>query len=412
MAKHKKLNEQLDYITNFIIFFEFLKLGCTSFGGPIAHIGFFREHFVNKKKWIDDKSFLDIVSFSNFLPGPSSSQVGMCIGYLQKGSLGAFLAWLGFTLPSAIIMIVSAYGLLFYNNFFTEGLLSGIKACVIVIVFQAIFGMSKQYLNDYKKFLITIITTLILIFFTNNNYQLILIIISGIFGIFLFREKTKAKPISLSLDYISFLYLFIFVFLLLFFPILNQIFNSDIILISDKFFRVGSLVFGGGHVVLPLLQNEIVNFNLIDKDTFLFGYGLAQIIPGPLFTFSGFLGTSMDLSQHKILVGIISLIMIFLPSFLLVFGAMPYWTILRNIPKVQGFLLGVNACVVGLLISAFYDPVITSSLNDVKSLVFLSISIIIIMFVKIPQWGSVIIVAGIGKLSDLDILNFSFDFLI
>tara|TARA_B100000963_G_scaffold249606_1_gene218607 strand:+ start:159 stop:1397 length:1239 start_codon:yes stop_codon:yes gene_type:complete len=412
MAKHKKLNEQLDYITNFIIFFEFLKLGCTSFGGPIAHIGFFREHFVHKKKWIDDKSFLDIVSFSNFLPGPSSSQVGMCIGYLQKGSLGAFLAWLGFTLPSAIIMIVSAYGLLFYNNFFTEGLLSGIKACVIVIVFQAIFGMSKQYLNDYKKFLITIITTLILIFFTNNNYQLILIIISGIFGIFLFREKTKAKPISLSLDYISFLYLFIFVFLLLFFPILNQIFNSDIILISDKFFRVGSLVFGGGHVVLPLLQNEIVNFNLIDKDTFLFGYGLAQIIPGPLFTFSGFLGTSMDLSQHKVLIGIISLIMIFLPSFLLVFGAMPYWTILRNIPKVQGFLLGVNACVVGLLISAFYDPVITSSLNDAKSLVFLSISIIIIMLIKIPQWGSVIIVAGIGKLSDLDILNFSFDFLI
>ena len=412
MGKHKKLNEQLDYITNFIIFFEFLKLGCTSFGGPIAHIGFFREHFVNKKKWLDDKSFLDIVSFSNFLPGPSSSQVGMCIGYLQKGPLGAFMAWLGFTLPSAIIMIVSAYGLLFYNNFFTEGLLSGIKACVIVIVFQAIFGMSKQHLNDYKKFLITIITTSILIFFTNNTYQLILIIISGILGIFLFREKIKAKPISLSLDYISFLYLFIFALLLLIFPILNQIFNSDIILISDKFFRVGSLVFGGGHVVLPLLQNEIVNFNLIDKDTFLFGYGLAQIIPGPLFTFSGFLGTSMELSHHKILVGIISLIMIFFPSFLLVFGAMPYWTILRNIPKVQGFLLGVNACVVGLLISAFYDPVITSSLNDVKSLVFLSISIIIIMFVKIPQWGSVIIVAGIGKLTDLGILNFSFDFLI
>ena len=412
MGKHKKLNEQLDYITNFIIFFEFLKLGCTSFGGPIAHIGFFREHFVNKKKWIDDKSFLDIVSFSNFLPGPSSSQVGMCIGYLQKGPLGAFLAWLGFTLPSAIIMIVSAYGLLFYNNFFTEGLLSGIKACVIVIVFQAIFGMSKQHLNDYKKFLITIITTSILIFFTNNTYQLILIIISGILGIFLFREKIKAKPISLSLDYMSSFYLFIFTLLLLIFPILNQIYNSDIILISDKFFRVGSLVFGGGHVVLPLLQNEIVNFNLIDKDTFLFGYGLAQIVPGPLFTFSGFLGTSMDLSQNKILVGIISLIMIFLPSFLLVFGAMPYWSILRNIPKVQGFLIGVNACVIGLLISAFYDPVITSSLNDFKSLVLLSISMIIILLIKIPQWGSVIIVAGIGKLIDLGILNFSFDFLI
>ena len=185
-----------------------------------------------------------------------------------------------------------------------------------------------------------------------------------------------------------------------------------IILISDKFFRVGSLVFGGGHVVLPLLQNEIVNFNLIDKDTFLFGYGLAQIIPGPLFTFSGFLGASMDLSQHKILVGIISLIMIFIPSFLLVFGAMPYWSVLRNIPKIKAFLIGVNACVVGLLISAFYNPVITSSLNDYKSLILLGISIIIIFLIKTPQWASVIIVASIGKMMDLDILNFSFDFLI
>ena len=412
MAKQKKLNQQLDNVTYFIIFFEFLKLGCTSFGGPIAHIGFFREHFVNKIKWVDDKNFLDIVSFSNFLPGPSSSQVGMCIGYLQKGSLGAFLAWLGFTLPSAIIMIGSAYGLLFYSDFFTNGLLSGIKACVVVIVFQAILGMSKQFLNDYKKILITLVTTLILIFFTNNTYQIILIIISGVLGNFLFYEKINAKKISLSIDYKPLFYLLLFTIILIIFPIINQIYNSDIILISDKFFRVGSLVFGGGHVVLPLLQNEIVNFNLIDKDTFLFGYGLAQIIPGPLFTFSGFLGTSMDLSQHKILIGIISLIMIFIPSFLLVFGAMPYWSVVRNIPKVKAFLIGVNACVVGLLISAFYNPVITSSLNDYKSLILLGISIVIIFLVKTPQWASVIIVAVIGKMMDLDILNFSFDFLI
>ncbi len=412
MVKEKKLNQQIDKVTYFTIFFEFLKLGCTSFGGPIAHISFFREHFVNKIKWIDDKNFLDIVSFSNFLPGPSSSQVGMCIGYLQKGSLGAFLAWLGFTLPSAIIMIASAYGLLFYSDFFTEGLLSGIKACVVVIVFQAILGMSKQYLNDYKKILITLMTTLILIFFTNNTYQIILIIISGVLGNFLFREKTMAKRISLPVDYTPLFYLLIFAIALLIFPILNQIYNSDIILISDKFFRVGSLVFGGGHVVLPLLKNEIVNFNLIDKDTFLFGYGVAQIIPGPLFTFSGFLGASMDLSQHKILVGIISLIMIFVPSFLLVFGAMPYWSVIRNIPKVKAFLVGVNACVVGLLISAFYNPVITSSLTDYQSLFLLGISIIIIFLIRIPPWVCLIIVAGIGKIIDLNMFNFSFDFLI
>ncbi len=412
MTKHKKLNEQLNEVTYFMIFFEFLKLGCTSFGGPIAHISFFREHFVNKKKWMGDKNFLDIVSFSNFLPGPSSSQVGMCIGYLQKGSLGAFFAWLGFTLPSAIIMVGSAYGLLFYSDFFTNGLLSGIKACVVVIVLQAILGMSKQFLNDYKKILITLVTTLILIYFTNNTYQILLIIISGIVGNFLFYEKIKTKQISLSIDYKPLFYLLLFAIILLIFPILNQMYNSDIILISDKFFRVGSLVFGGGHVVLPLLQNEIVNFNLIDKDTFLFGYGLAQIIPGPLFTFSGFLGASMDLSQHKILVGVISLIMIFIPSFLLVFGVMPYWSVLRNIPKVKAFFIGVNACVVGLLISAFYNPVITSSLNDYQSIILLTISIVIIFFIKTPQWASVIIVAAIGKMMDLDILNFSFDFII
>ena len=412
MAKQKKLNEHLKKITYLDIFFEFLKLGLTSFGGPIAHIGFFREHFVNKKKWIDEKSFLDIVSFSNFLPGPSSSQVGMCIGFLQKGSLGAFSAWLGFTLPSAIIMILSAYGLFFYNNFFSEGLLSGIKACVIVIVFQAILGMSKQYLNNYLKISITITTSLILIFLTNNSYQIILIILFGIFGQFVFRERTKFNKTSFSIDYIPLIYLFIFIFLLLIFPILKQIYHTEILLISDKFFRVGSLVFGGGHVVLPLLQNEIVNTNLIDKDTFLFGYGLAQIIPGPLFTFSGFLGASMDLSQNKLLLGVISLVMIFLPSFLLVFGAMPYWSILRNVPKVKGFLIGVNACVIGLLISAFYNPVITSTLNDMRSFLLLSISIIIIYLIKIPQWLSIIIIAGIGKLLDLNIFNFSFDFLI
>ncbi len=412
MTKYKKLNQQLDEVTYFTIFFEFLKLGCTSFGGPIAHIGFFREHFVNKKNWMDDKNFLDIVSFSNFLPGPSSSQVGMCIGYLQKGSLGAFLAWLGFTLPSAIIMIGSAYGLLFYSDFFTNGLLSGIKACVVVIVFQAILGMSKQFLNDYKKILITLVTTLILIFFTNNTYQIILIIISGVLGNFLFYEKINAKKISLSIDYKPLFYLLLFTIILIISPIINQIYNSDIILISDKFFRVGSLVFGGGHVVLPLLQNEIVNFNLIDKDTFLIGYGVAQIIPGPLFTFSGFLGASMELSHYKILVGIISLIMIFLPSFFLVFGAMPYWSVLRNIPKVKAFLVGVNACVVGLLISAFYNPVITSSLNDYQSLFLLGISIIIIFLIRIPPWVCLIIVAGIGKIIDLNMFNFSFDFLI
>ena len=170
MVQKKKLNEELNKISYFLIFIEFLKLGFTSFGGPIAHIAFFRDHFVKKKEWLDDNNFLDIVSFSNFLPGPSSSQVGMCIGYLKKGTFGALLAWLGFTLPSAVIMIFSAFGLFFYKDFFSGGLLIGIKASVGIIVFQAIIGMSKQYLNDYRKVTITISTALALTFLTNNSY--------------------------------------------------------------------------------------------------------------------------------------------------------------------------------------------------------------------------------------------------
>ena len=188
MKENKKKKYTKKEINNFLIFYEFLLLGLTSFGGPIAHIAYFRENFVIKKKWFDEKTFIDIVSFSNFLPGPSSSQVGMCIGYLKKGTFGSFLAWLGFTLPSAIIMIMFAFGYFYFNEYISSGFLQGIKAVVVIIVFQAIVGMSKQYLNDYKKILIASFTSLILIFFDLYSYQFLLLFTSALLGLFFFKD--------------------------------------------------------------------------------------------------------------------------------------------------------------------------------------------------------------------------------
>ena len=229
------------------------------------------------------------------------------------------LAWLGFTLPSAVIMIFSAFGLFFYKDFFSGGLLIGIKASIGIIVFQAIIGMSKQYLNDYRKVTITISTALALTFLTNNSYQIFYIIFFGMVGVFLFETQNKRSFVQKQFSYIYLIYLILFFLFLFVFPLVSKLTSSELLTITDKFYRTGSLVFGGGHVVLPLLQNEILNFGLVDKD-FIFGYGIAQIIPAHYLLFLDFLA-SMDLNHSKLLIGILSLTMIFVPSFLLVLGA-------------------------------------------------------------------------------------------
>ena len=333
----------------------------------------------------------------------------MCIGYLKKGTFGALSAWLGFTLPSAVIMIFSAFGLYFYKDFFSGGLLTGIKASVSIIVFQAIVGMSKQYLIDHKRVIITILTALALTFLTNNSYQIFYIIFFGMVGVFLFETPNKPSPVQKQFSYLHLIYLILFFLFLFMFPLVSNLTSSELLTITDKFYRTGSLVFGGGHVVLPLLQNEILNFGLVDKDTFIFGYGVAQIIPGPLFTFSGFLGASMDLNHSKLLIGILSLTMIFMPSFLLVLGAMPYWGILRNFSKIKAFLVGVNSCVIGFLISAFYNPIMTSVITDFKGIILLSFSILITYLLKISPWITVIVIAIIGKTLDMEFFSFLFD---
>jgi len=383
-------------ITSTEIFLSFFLLGLTSFGGPIAHIGYFRNIFVKQKKWLDEKTYIDFVSLCNFLPGPSSSQVGMSIGYHIKGINGSLLAWLGFTFPSAIILMFFGYTILNLENSISYGLLQGLKAIVVVIVLQAILGMSKNILKDYIGFIIATLTTVILIFFPSSLNQFLCLIFSGFLGLVIYKNEKQSdikKTFQLKIKLLSFLALFLFFFLLFLLPFLSEFFNSNILDLASSFFRIGSLVFGGGHVVLPLLQEEFVSSGMIEKDIFLAGYGAAQAIPGPLFTFSSFLGIFFKNEFNVFFISLVCLFFIFLPSFLLVIGILPIWQELKKIDVIIRAFKGINASVIGLLVAAFYNPIILSSLRVIEDLVLIIIAFIVLFFTKIPQWLAVLILS-------------------
>ena len=380
-------------ITSTEIFFSFFLLGLTSFGGPIAHIGYFRNIFVKQKKWLDEKTYIDFVSLCNFLPGPSSSQVGMSIGYHIKGINGSLLAWLGFTFPSAIILMLFGYTILNLENSISYGVLQGLKAIVVVIVLQAILGMSKNILKDYIGFIIATLTTVILIFFPSSLNQFLCLIFSGFLGLVIYKNEKQSdikKTFQFKIKLLSFLALFLFFSLLFLLPFLSEFFNSNILDLASSFYRIGSLVFGGGHVVLPLLQEEFVSSGMIKKDIFLAGYGAAQAIPGPLFTFSSFLGIFFKNEFNIFFISLVCLFFIFLPSFLLVIGILPIWQELKKIDVIIRAFKGINASVIGLLVAAFYNPIILSSLRVIEDLVLIIIAFIVLFFTKIPQWLAVL----------------------
>ena len=394
MEAKKKIN-----VTSTEIFFSFFILGLTSFGGPIAHIGYFRNIFVKQKKWLDEKTYIDFVSLCNFLPGPSSSQVGMSIGYHIKGINGSLLAWVGFTFPSAIILMSFGYTILNLENSISYGVLQGLKAIVVVIVLQAILGMSKTILKDYIGFIIATLTTVILIFFPSSLNQFLCLIFSGFLGLVIYKNEKQSdikKTFQLKIKLLSFLALFLFFSLLFLLPFLSEFFNSNILDLASSFFRIGSLVFGGGHVVLPLLQEEFVSSGMIEKDIFLAGYGAAQAIPGPLFTFSSFLGIFFKNEFNVFLVSIVCLFFIFLPSFLLVIGILPIWQEFKKIDIIIRAFKGINASVIGLLVAAFYNPVILSSLHVIEDLILIIIAFIVLFYTKIPQWLAVLILSISG----------------
>lgn len=344
----------------------FLKLGLTSFGGPVAHLGYFRSEFVERRRWLDDKGYSDLVALCQFLPGPASSQVGMAIGLGRAGWLGALAAWLGFTLPSALALILFAFGVAQWSGLAASGIVHGLKVMAVAVVAQAVWGMAKSLCPDRLRGGIAVGAALLVMLLPSAFSQIIAIVLGGLIG-----WRALALPQLPSAVHQSFgvskaagtTLLALFALLLLCLPMLASWQDSLTASAVSAFYQAGSLVFGGGHVVLPLLQASVVPTGWIGNDVFLAGYGAAQAVPGPLFTFAAFLGAAMPATLGGWTGGIILLLAIFIPSFLLVAGALPHWEALRQRNGVQRAMGGINAAVVGVLGAALYDPVWISAIH-------------------------------------------------
>ena len=341
----------------------FLRLGVTCFGGPIAHIGYFRDEFIVRRRWIDEQAYADLVGLCQFLPGPASSQVGFSLGLMRAGYRGGLAAWTGFTLPSAIALVLFAYGAGELGGPVGIGLLHGLKLVAVAIVAQAVWGMARTLCPDRERASIAVIAALIILFSTSSVSQIAAILLGGIAGIWLCRAGAPETtghvtvPVSHTVGLVALTAFFV---LLAGLPVLRGLVNAQGLSLFDAFYRSGALVFGGGHVVLPLLREAFVTPGWISDDAFLAGYGAAQAVPGPLFTFAAYLGTVVKPSPHGLPGAMLGLIGIFLPGVLILMGTLPFWDSFRKRAGAQAVMRGVNAAVVGLLGAALYNPVWTS----------------------------------------------------
>lgn len=377
------------------------RLGLTSFGGPIAHLGYFHEEYVKRRKWIDEQSYADLVALCQFLPGPASSQVGIAIGVARAGLFGGITAWLGFTMPSALALTAFALGIGAFAKAADAGWLHGLKIVAVAVVAQAVWGMARSLCPDRERATIAILGSLVTLAWPTAVGQLSSIAIAAIAGLTIFRGSSSSSishmrfPVNKKTGMVAWT---IFFALLLGLPLLRQLWASHALEVFDSFFRVGSLVFGGGHVVLPLLQSEVVNPGWVTNEQFVAGYGAAQAVPGPLFTFSAYLGAVMAEPPNGLFGAILTLIAIFLPSFLLIAGALPFWDLLRSVPVFQSALKGVNAAVVGLLLTALYRPVWTSAIHSPADFGLGLIAFGLLMFWKFPPWLVVVLSAAGGEI--------------
>ena len=382
------------------IFFAFLKLGLTSFGGPVAHLGYFRDEFIVRRRWLEENTYADIVALCQFLPGPASSQVGMTIGLTRGGLAGGIAAWVGFTLPSALALILFAYGITALNAWNLSGLLAGLKIVAVAVVAQAVWGMAIKLCPDRKRVTLALLSTMGILAWPFPITQIMLIIVGGIIGWAILKDsKTSFSRQTLPVDIykkISVKCLIVFAGLLIGLPIVSAVFPHQTLVLFDSFYRSGSLVFGGGHVVLPMLQTEVVPLGWINNDQFLAGYGAAQAVPGPLFTFAAYLGTIMTAQFNGWIGGLWCLFAIYLPSFLLILGVLPYWEKLRQQPAAQAALKGVNAVVVGLLLAALYDPVWTSAIDENRDFIIGLASFGLLVYWRFPAWLVVLFSATSG----------------
>lgn len=377
----------------------FLKLGLTSFGGPIAHLGYFRDELVLRRKWIDEDGYADLVALCQFLPGPASSQVGFALGLLRAGPLGALVAWAAFTLPSALLLVLFASGAGAVTGPVGTGVLHGLKIVAVAIVAQAVWGMARSLAPDRERAGIALLAVVAVTFVAGAVGQIGAIVIGGLAGTWLCRSvpavrpATPRFPVSRRVGAVS---LALFALLLVALPILAGSLALQGVVVFDAFYRAGALVFGGGHVVLPLLQAGVVQPGWVSSDAFLAGYGAAQAVPGPLFTFAAYLGAVMGPEPHGAEGAALALIALFLPGFLILVGALPFWEALRSRSAVQAAMRGANAAVVGLLGAALYSPVWTSAIRDPRDFALALTGFILLAVWKAPPWAVVVLSAAGG----------------
>jgi chromate transporter len=378
-----------------------LRLGLTSFGGPIAHLGYFRDEYVVRRKWLDEATYADLVALCQFLPGPASSQVGIAVGQLRAGYVGALAAWAGFTLPSAIALVLFAYGVDALGGALGSGWLHGLKVVAVAVVAQAVLGMMRSLAPDRERATLAVVAAAIVLAVPSAWGQIGAIVLGGVVGILLPKSDAPvnhvALPLSISRAAGAALLILFFV-LLAGLPLLAASVPSQSIKLFDAFYRAGSLVFGGGHVVLPLLQASVVPPGWVSNDAFLAGYGAAQAVPGPLFTFAAYLGAVMGPQPNGWAGAALCLVAVFLPSFLLVVGMLPFWDQLRRLPVAQSVLRGVNAAVVGLLLAALYNPVWTAGITGPYDFALAAAGFLLLYMWQTPPWLVVMLSAVGGSL--------------
>ena len=381
-----------------LVFLIFLRLGLTSFGGPIAHLGYFRTEFVSRRQWLSERSFADLVALCQFLPGPASSQVGFALGLTRAGYAGAFAAWTGFTLPSAILLAALGMGLSNWGGHVPTGVLLGLKIVAVAVVAQAVWSMARKLCFGAVRLTMMVVSACVVVAWSNVFGQVGVILIAAIIGMLIFKADQKAvhDPLPIHIKRrAGVMFLSVFFALLAGLPIISEMAPNHTLAVINAFYRAGSLVFGGGHVVLPLLQTSVVPNGWMSNETFLAGYGAAQAVPGPLFTYAAFLGAAMNGAPNGWLGAVICLLSIFLPSFLLVFGVLPFWEQLRRSKHTQAALSGVNASVVGLLLAALYNPVWTSTIHKPADFWFLVLALVALVYWKLPPW-LVVLLSGVA----------------
>ena len=380
------------------VFRTFLKLGVTSFGGPVAHLGYFRDELVTRRKWLTDQHYGQLVALCQFLPGPASSQVGFALGVLRGGYWGGLAAWIAFTLPSALLLVLFAIGAVNLDGAVGQGLIIGLKAVAVAVVAHAVWGMAKTLTPDVRRIIIGLLAIGLALFLPGNLGQIAAIVFGLIVGMVWCRNilGPTAPPLTVAISKrVGIICAVLSAVLLVGLPILTAATQNSWVTLTDAFYRAGALVFGGGHVVLPLLQAEPAVVEAVSQDQFLAGYGAAQAVPGPLFTFAAYLGFEMGTGPSAWISAAVALIAIFLPGILLLMAVLPFWGRIQQNTLARAGVAGANAAVVGILAAALIHPVITSGITGIAPLILAAGCFALLMFAKLPAWA-VVLIGGLG----------------